>query len=259
MIETVRVMNVWREKLVACGIHFLATLLLAAIAAALIFVVWYPPPYTRMLGGMELFMLVVGIDLALGPLMSLVIYNSRKSRRELITDYSIVGAIQIAALAYGVWIMAGARPVYMAFTVDRFEVVQAADLTPDELAAARDPQYASRSLSGARFVSVVVPEEDKQEALFKAIDGKDVQMRPRFYVPYETNMPNILKRAGRMEDLIAKHAAAKPAIEAAQREAGIPEEYQRWLPIHYSTGFWTAVIDTRTGLPVSYIELDPYG
>ena len=76
-------MIVWREKFVATAIHFLVTLLLAACAAALIFLVWFPDPLQTMIGGTELFMLVVGCDLALGPLISLVIYNSRKSRREL--------------------------------------------------------------------------------------------------------------------------------------------------------------------------------
>ena len=74
-------MIVWREKFVATGIHFLVTLTLAACAAALIFLVWFPDPFQTMIGGTELFLLVVGCDLALGPLISLVIYNSRKSRR----------------------------------------------------------------------------------------------------------------------------------------------------------------------------------
>ena len=76
-------MIVWREKFVATGIHFLVTLGFAACAAALIFLVWYPDPFETMIGGTELFLLVVGCDLALGPLISLVIYNSRKSRRAL--------------------------------------------------------------------------------------------------------------------------------------------------------------------------------
>ena len=91
-----------------------------------------------MIGGTELFLLVVGCDLALGPLISLVIYNSRKSRRELITDYSIVGVVQIAALVYGVVILAGTRPVYVAFSKDRLEVVTARDIRDAELAAAQD-------------------------------------------------------------------------------------------------------------------------
>ena len=40
----------WREKFLAFGIHFLATLLLGACAAALIFLVWFPDPFETMVG-----------------------------------------------------------------------------------------------------------------------------------------------------------------------------------------------------------------
>ena len=79
-------MILWREKFRAFGIHFATTLFVAALAAALIFFVWYPPPYATMVGGLKLFVLVTGIDLALGPLLSLVVYDSRKSRRALVFD-----------------------------------------------------------------------------------------------------------------------------------------------------------------------------
>ncbi len=251
-------MIVWREKLVACGIHFIATLILAGCAAALIFLIWYPAPFTEMLGGTQLFLLVVGSDLVLGPLMSLVIYNSRKSRRALIIDYALVGIVQIAALAYGVWIMAGARPVYVAFSGDRFEVVQASDLKDEELAAASDPQYASRPLTGPRFISIVVPAAEKDDAMFASLEGNEEHMRPRFYAPLAAELPEIQRRAKTLAELAAKHPAAKADIEQARRAAGIPDEQQRWLPVRHMWGFWTAVIDVRTGLPVSYIVLDPY-
>jgi hypothetical protein len=251
-------MIAWREKLVACAIHFLATLLLAALAAALIFLVWFPAPFARMLGGNELFLLVVGCDLALGPLISLVIYNSRKSRRELITDYSIVGLVQIAAVVYGIWIMAGTRPVYVAFVQDRFEIVQAADLKATELAAANDSKYASKPLTGPRLISVVVPPAEAEAAMFQSLEGNEEHQRPRFYMPIEAELPAIQKRAKKLEDLAARFKRSQADIDRAQREAGIPPEHQRWLPVRHSKGFWTAVIDVRTGIPVSYIELDPY-
>ncbi len=252
-------MIAWREKFVAFGVHFLATLVLAACAAALIFLIWYPPPFTRMLGGTQLFVLVVGIDLALGPLISLVIYDSRKSRRKLVMDYTIVGVIQIAAMIYGVWVMSAARPVYVAFAVDRFEIVQAQQLTPDELAAASDPGYASLSWFGPRFVSVVVPQKDRMDAMFQSLTGGvDIHLRPRFYVPFAQGLPQIQKRAKEFPILGERHPEALADIDAARREAGIPDEYQRWLPVRHAKGFWTAVIDTRTGLPVSWIDLDPY-
>src|SRR3954470_22076859 len=155
-------MIVWREKIIATAIHFLVTALLAACAATLIFLVWFPRPFATMIGGTELFMLVVGCDLALGPLISLVIYNSRKSRRTLVTDYSVIGVLQLAAMIYGVYIVAGTRPVYVAFDGDRIEVVTARDVRPTELEAARDPRYRRLPLDGPRLVSVRVPAAEEQ-------------------------------------------------------------------------------------------------
>jgi hypothetical protein len=251
-------MIVWREKLVAMAVHFVVTAILAGIAAALIFFVWFPAPFHTMIGGTELFMLVVGCDLALGPLLSLVIYDSRKSRRELITDYTVVGLIQIAALVYGVYIVAGTRPVAVAFFKDRIEIVTARDVPPEELAAAKDPEYATLPWTGPRFVSVIIPAADQQEALFAALEGREEMTRPRFHQPYETALPEIRKRAGKLDELAAKHPEAKAAIDAAAADTKIPGERLRWLPVRHRKGFWTALIDTDTGRPVGYVALDPY-
>ena len=83
-------MILWREKFIATSVHFAVTLVLAGIAAGLIFLVWYPDPFDDMIGGTELFLLVVGCDLALGPLLSLVVFDSRNVEKvELVLDCGI--------------------------------------------------------------------------------------------------------------------------------------------------------------------------
>jgi len=252
-------MIVWREKFVATGIHFLVTLGLAACAATLIFLVWFPHPFETMVGGTELFMLVVGCDLALGPLISLVIYNSRKSRRKLIFDYAIVGTAQIVALVYGVFVVAGSRPVYVSFTVDRLEVVTAREFTEDELAAARKPEYATLSFTGPRLVATEVPPADNNDALFEAVmKDNDVYLRPKFFARYETQLAGIRDHAKPIADLTKRKPDGIPLVEAAMRDVKIPAERVRWLPVHHRTGFWTALIDIDDGKPVAYVDLDPY-
>lgn len=251
-------MIVWREKILATAIHFLVTLTLAACAAALIFLVWFPDPMQTMIGGTELFMLVVGCDLALGPLISLVIYNGRKSRRELVIDYSIVGAVQLAALVYGVFILAGTRPVYVAFSQDRLEIVTARDIDDKELAAAREAAYRSLPFTGPRYVGVVVPKADQNDALFQALSGNEEHMRPKFYVPYESLRETIVGRAKTLDALTQKKPASKPLLEAAMRGISIPAARVRWLPVHHRKGFWTALIDSDDGKPVAYVDFDPY-
>lgn len=251
-------MIVWREKFIATGLHFAITLLLAAVAATLIFLVWYPDPFQRMIGGAELFLLITGTDLVLGPLLSLIVYDSRKTRLALIVDYTVVGTLQVAALIYGISVMSGARPAYVAFSADRFEIVAAGDLKPKELAAARDPQYATLPWRGPRYVAVVIPREDYQEAMFEALAGNEEPLRPKFYVPYESQLPAVRKRAKGLDVLEAKKPKARALLNEALADVKIPRDELGWLPVRHVRGFWTAVINTTTGAVVAWIDLDPY-
>jgi len=251
-------MIVWREKFIATAIHFLVTLTLAACAAALIFLVWFPRPFATMIGGTELFLLVVGCDLALGPLISLVVYNSRKSRRKLIFDYTIVGIVQISALVYGILVLDSARPVYVAFNTDRLEVVTAVEISDRELAAARAPEYASLPITGPKLVGVKVPVTERNDALLESVSGNHEHFRPKFFVTYESMLERIRAKAKTIEALEKHKPEARPLIDAAMRDAGIPAERIRWLPVHHLKGFWTVLIDIDDGKPVAWANFDPY-
>jgi hypothetical protein len=250
----------WREKFIAFSIHFVATACLGAIAASIIFLVWYPPPFATMIGGTELFWLVVGCDLALGPLVSLVIYNSRKARWKLVMDYTIIGTLQIAAMVYGLYIVAGTRPVYVAFVLDRVEVVTAFDIKDSELALARDPQYRRLPWTGPRFVSINVPKEDYDDALFQSLEGNEEHQRPKFYAPYGDALEQIRKRAEPVSSITKKFPETAPKFDEALAELkDIPADRIATLPVRHRNGFWTALIDTATGMPVRYVAVDPYG
>jgi hypothetical protein len=249
---------VWRDKLLAFSIHFIATALLAACAAALIFLVWYPDPFQAMVRGTELFMLVVGCDLALGPLLSFVVFNRSKTRRALVIDYSFIAIAQIAGLVYGVYTVAESRPVYVAFSTDRLEVVAARDLLPAELAAAREPQYRKIPLTGPRFVAVKVPEADRQQSLFDELDGKPAFVRPRWYHEYASALPEIRKRLRTLPELEKRHPDAKALIAAAVADAQVPAARLGWMPVSTRRGFWTALVDNATGMPAAYLKYDPY-
>lgn len=249
----------WREKLLAFAVHFAVTAALAAAAAALIFLVWYPAPFHVMMGGTGLFLLVVGCDLALGPLISLVIYDSRKSRRELLLDYAIVGVVQLSALVYGVYVVSGARPIYVAFVGDRYEAVAASDIADDDLQTARDPRFRVRPRWGPELVATLVPPEDQDEVLVSGLSGKDVQVLPRYYVPYESQLERLRRRARVLDELVSRRPGTAPLLDMAREETRIPAERLRWLPVRHRGGFWTVLVDLDSGQPVRYLPIDPYG
>lgn len=250
----------WREKAVACILHFTITLIIAAGAAAVIFFLWFPAPFDQMVGGQKLFLLVVGCDLILGPLLSLVIYSRKKSRRELVLDYALVGGVQLVALFYGVSVVADSRPAFVVFVKDRFEVVAAMEIKPADLKLGAEPKFQSLSLRGPLLVAAEFPVSpaERSEILFSALAGKDIQLMPKYYRPFESQLENIRSRAMPISKLIERKPSDRSVIESAvSRFKKIGAEL-RWLPVKHSFGFWTALVDYETGRPLMYLPIDPY-
>jgi hypothetical protein len=250
-------MIVWREKFRAVLLHFLATLSMAVVAAALIFLVWYPDPFETMLGGTRFFMLITVCDLVLGPLTSLIIYNSKKTRRALVFDYTVVAIVQLAAFVYGVMSIAHARPVYIAFVKDRFEVVIAEDLADEDLQAAQPP-YRTRPKWGPVLIGTQRPttREEINDLVMSAMEGKDLQNFPRYFVPYD-KIADRVKQASQPMEKLYKHAPeARPLV--ADEKLSVPEAQLRWLPIRGIRSFWTVLVDANTGKVLAYIPIDPY-
>src|SRR5262245_31520502 len=66
------------SRLRAAGIHLGLSALVASLAAALVLGVWYPMPHREVSGGRDLFVLVVSVDLVLGPLITFAIFDRHK-------------------------------------------------------------------------------------------------------------------------------------------------------------------------------------
>ena len=252
-------MIVWREKARAFAVHFVITLLFSASAAALVFLVWFPDPFHKMLGGTRLFEILVMCDLGLGPLTSFIIYSSKKSRRALLFDYTVVGIVQLAAFVYGLYAVANTRPVYIVSVGDRLEVISAGEIDDADLAKGADP-YRKRPAYGPRLVGIQEPQDPKErdEMLFTALAGKDYSVLPAYYVPYEQNLPEIRRRSKPVSELEKRHPEAKPLVADAVARLHVPVEKLVWLPVKHAKGFWTVLLDADTGRPASWLPVDPY-
>ena len=249
------------SRLRAAGVHFLVTIVVAAIAASLVFGVWFPSPFASMLGGLKLFFLVVVCDLVLGPLISLVIFNRKKPRSELIRDYVIVGLVQFAALLYGMHSVAMTRPAFVVFAVDRFEVLSAGALLPEDLQQAQEPQWRSASWFGPKWVFAQLPADpqERTDLLFGSVGGgKDLQDYPRYYRDYAQASSEVLSKAHSIDSLLQQHPQSAGLVDKAISEAGQPASALRWLPVRHASGFWTVLVDSQSAQPKAWIDLDPY-
>ncbi len=249
----------WRERFIAAAIHLAATLLITGVAALLIFLVWFPSGLAWVTGGMQLFLLMVGCDAVLGPLVSLFIYNPAKGRGKLLLDYCLVGGVQLLALGYGIYVVSQSRPVFIAYDAGHLAIVSAIELEPEDLIQASDREYRTKPLTGPKLIAVQRPTDPKELAdlVFAMIAGMNPATKPTYYRSYDTARDSIQKASASLELLLTgsgeNEAFIRRAIEATDKDAA----QLRWLAARHRFGMAVALIDADTLQPVGFIPVDP--
>ncbi len=239
--------------------HLGVSLVLAAATAALVFLVWFPHPFRELAGGVKLFLLIVAVDVILGPAATLIVANPKKSLKELRLDVAFISLLQIAALGYGLWTMVQARPVYMAFEVSRFRVIHAVDVNPQMLAQAPE-EWRQLPMGRPRLVAVrpFRSDQEQTDAMFAELGGLTLGARPDFWMPYADAVAAVKAEAKPLAELLQRKPEARAAAEAMAKALGRPVEGLLYLPVAGRNLFWTALIDPASGMPVEYLPVDPY-
>ena len=249
-----------RSRLVAAGIHLAASAAVAALCAVLVFALWFPYPYRDVSGGRDLFALVVGVDVVIGPLITFAVFNLAKPRSELRRDLVIVALLQLAALTYGLWTVQLARPVHLVFEYDSFRVVHRADIPQDlesKVPAGIDiaPVGGPTVLALRQFTS---PQE-KFDMTMQALQGVQLAARPDLWRPYAAERANILRAARPIPGLLTRFPQRKADIEAAVRATGKPMDKLVYVPLlGRKVVAWTVFLDSSSADIVGYLPLDPF-
>lgn len=110
-------------RLLCFGSHLFVSFIIALLSLFVVFLLWYPSPLDAALGVADIFLLLLCIDVIVGPLLTLLV--AKQSKKTLKMDLLVIGILQLAALSYGLYIVAQGRPVWMVYDNNRFEVVQA--------------------------------------------------------------------------------------------------------------------------------------
>lgn len=107
-------------RLKATGIHLGLSAVAFAVALYLILARWYPGFHFAVDGGWQGVRIMALVDLVLGPLLTLVIFNPFKARRLIVFDLACIGLAQLGALAWGFYAVHGQQPASINFYVGIF-------------------------------------------------------------------------------------------------------------------------------------------
>jgi hypothetical protein len=169
------------KRIQAFLIHLISSFILALCALVVVFCVWYPSPLQIALGVSNIFLMMLAIDVVVGPMFTLLIYKVGK--KSLKFDLATIIILQIAVFSYGFHTIAIGRPAWLVFNVDRFTLVRATDIDQRNINQAK-PEYRAAPWFGPKWVASHFPTDQalhKQLILESVQGGYDIQQRPILY------------------------------------------------------------------------------
>lgn len=212
-----------------------------------------------MLGVSGIFLLILAVDVILGPLITLVLAHPWKSKRELVLDLGLTGLIQIAALIYGMHAVWTARPVVLAFENDRLTIVRATEIDKNEMLRAPE---GLRKLPLGDILKVGTRKPSDNAEFLRSIElslaGVSPAMRPSWWVPQSTQYEEMRERAKPLAALMAKHPKDLAELEKAALESGHSVDSLTYLPLTSSNNLqWVAILDPALQI-VGYAPVDGF-
>lgn len=242
-----------KQRLVAFLVHLVISIVVALAVIGLVFFVWYPAPLHAAVGVTEIFLLLLVVDVCLGPLLTFIIY--KEGKRTLKMDLAIISILQVFALVYGLYAVAEGRPAWLVFANDRFEIVRALDIDARNLDKAR-VEYQSPSWIKPQWVAATKPENSDETVsiIFEALaGGSDVAEHPYLYQPLAEQKKKIQHQLRRLNELTLYNSAELVAkiLQTYPNAAG-------WLPMQAKSQDMVVLITLENIEHPTIVDLRPW-
>lgn len=237
-------------------IHLLISLLIVGSVAAYVIYFWYPIPLLPMAKADELLMMVGGIDLIVGPLLTLIVY--KQGKKTLKMDLTVIGLIQAFFLTAGLYTLFLSRPVYMVATERMFYMIFATDIMPEDISKA-SAQYQNLGFTKPKLVGAIMPNDSKEVSritLSSLSGGSDLQDMPQHYVEYKDIIPKVLQNSRSIINPPKISAENVAVLHKAALSYGYKPEDVRFMHLGSGRGYAIMLIDGKTGQPIGPVNLD---
>jgi hypothetical protein len=223
-------------RLKALGLHLLASTVALMLIFGALYLGWYRWPGWYLADVSQVVLVMAGVDLVVGPLLTFVVAGASKPRRALTRDIAVIVAIQLIALAYGTLSIWHGRPLYYAFSETVLQAVQAYDIGPDELTLARQQkaEFAPHWFSLPRWIWAPLPQDTHERERIVAsaiVGGDDVISMPRLFRPWNQGLSALRTQLKKVDDVGYFSPADKKVLKEHMRAAGLPTDRPNSMPL----------------------------
>ncbi|BBL21872.1 hypothetical protein F939_00872 [Acinetobacter radioresistens DSM 6976 = NBRC 102413 = CIP 103788] len=233
--------------------HLLLSFLIALLVIGLVFLIWYPSPLATAVGVTHIFLMLLVIDVILGPLLGLLVY--KEGKKTLKFDLSIIILIQIAALCYGVFSIEQGRPAWLVFHADRFELVRKNDIIFENIDQAQS-QFQQASWTGPQFAAVKLalsPQQRKNDMFTEVLGGISLAQQPDRYVELTQAKNQIQQRALPLAEL----EQYNPKTDVEKTFAKYPKA-DAWLPLKANAIDMVVLVNKESASIIKIVDLRPW-
>lgn len=241
-----------KKRCYAFLIHALFSVVLLGIALFYVYGIWYPNTLAVAMGVGTLYLMMLAIDIILGPVLTFIIY--KENRKKLFFDMSVILILQLSAYAFGLHVMHAGKPAWLVFVVDDIELVSPIDLRKTQDYKIKDdfktmlwhkPQWVAAVYSS----DPIKMQQQKEDEMF---NGINISTRPETYEKIQVKAHAIVSRLKPTAELgkFNHKADIKKQLSPYHNVKG-------WLPVKAPEVDMVALFDEH-GQPIDIVNLRPW-
>jgi len=226
-------------------LHITFSVLIISSLLCCIFLVWYPWPLAKATGLEHILLLLIFIDVIVGPFLGLLVY--KEGKKTLKFDLLIICILQIGAFLFGSYHVFKGRPVWIVYSVDQFELI-------------RDNEIVSKvyqsSFSGPKFVAIQysnIPQMKQKEMFKELFEGVSLTQDPQNY-----------KELTQVKLQIQKHAQNLNQLEKYNSKQQVKEILKKypsadaWVPLKANAVDMVVLMNKSSAQVVKIVDLRPW-
>lgn len=206
----------------AFAYHLLISLLIFAALAAVIKFFWYPSVLFDIDGGWEGIKLIASVDLIMGPLLTLIVFNPLK--KELKRDLFIIALLQFSCIAAGMVAVHHVRPVAVVYHDGVFETLGAGDYQGHDVVI---DDVALLQESWPVWIAIKQPDDAGQRqavaAAWQLFGG--AAYATDLYVPYAQAQPQLNREGLSVAEAVNSGILPSPKLQPSMRVFKINARY----------------------------------
>lgn len=200
-------------RIKAASTHFILSVVIFVSVIVFSRYFWYPPPHFSASGGWQGLKIVASVDLVLGPLLTLIVFDLSKGVKKLLFDLTLIAMIQFSALAWGVTTIFQQRPVAVVFWEDGFYAVPAIALKDQQIPAFMQTQQVTH-----KPVFVYAEKPQTVEGLKQLIESLSQQSlaphhQAALYRPLQPFFDDIKPMQVNIDEIVATNSEMKKALD----------------------------------------------